>query len=173
MQFNLSRLGMASSLVALVVLLSVTPFAASANTGPTSGVQSCTVNWSLPHGTYTQGETETASITTNCMGNGAWLLCQINPPSVLTCLKESNIVAHGLFSCPCPNGYTFFNMQLPVGHYLFVAIVGTHIMCKNLAVAPFQVVTPQFPAGVLTAVATPMAALGGFWLLAKRRQAKI
>lgn len=166
-------MSIASSLVVLVVLLSVTPFAVSADSGPTSGVQGCTVNWSLPHGTYTQGETETATIATNCEGSGAWLLCQITPPSVLTCLKSSNIVAHGLFNCPCPDGYTFFNMQLPVGHYFFIAIVGTHIIGKNLAVAPFQVVTPQFPAGVLTAVATPMAALGGFWLLAKRKQPKI
>ena len=65
------------------------------------------------------------------------------------------------------------SVSLPVGHYFFIAIVGTHIIGKNLAVAPFQVVTPQFPAGVLTAVATPMAALGGFWLLAKRKQPKI
>lgn len=161
---------MAALLVALVAVLSIAPFTVSASTGSSDGSQGCTVNWSTPSGTYIQGETESAVITTTCTGNGAWLLCQIAPPSILTCLSPQNIVDHGTFSCPCPSGTTLFSLQLPVGNYLFVAIVGTQVISSDLAVSIFQVVTPQFPAGVVTAVITPIAALGGYWLFAKKRQ---
>jgi len=59
-----------------------------------------------------------------------------------------------------------------MGKYMFIGIIGAHVISKDLAVSTFEVM-PQFPAGTMTAVIAPIAALGGFWALSKRRQAKL
>lgn len=122
----------------------------------------CPVTWNAPNGTYTPGESVTASISADCGGKGAWAITN----------SSNVIVAYGLFTCPdhkyggCGHDKVLFTYTagltpLTPGSYNFTADFNGQEMVHSFKTSLFTV-TPEFPAGMILAVIAPLAALFGY-----------
>jgi hypothetical protein len=136
-------------LLGLMTVLSVTPitFASHSNTcNPT-------VTWNVPSGVIPAGSSITASITTNCVGTGAWDI--VTEPGGST-------VATGTFSCPCTSttlfSYTAGSAPLTKGAYQMAAHFNGQNYVFSFVVSDF-IVLNALPLGTFMAVLAPIAGL--------------
>jgi hypothetical protein len=148
------------SALAFILALGFVP-AVAASSGPSHSLttaQGCTVTWNNPSGTYSPGSAVVATVTTTCMGSGAWSL---------TSQPSGSLVAGGTWSCGT-GGCTVTTFSgtagtapITPGTYQYTGLWNGAQFSFSFTVSQF-LVTPEFPAGILLGVLAPIAAVFGY-----------
>jgi hypothetical protein len=148
------------SALAFILALGLVPaVAASSGSNSLRTAQGCTVTWNNPSGTYNPGSSVVATVSTTCMGSGAWSL---------TSQPSGTLVAGGTWTCSSSTGCTVTTFSgtagstpITPGTYQYTGLWNGASFSFSFTVSQF-LVTAEFPAGILLGVLAPIAAVFGY-----------